>query len=959
MRGRGKILFGLTALLALCVFVATAFADSPPTITTDPATAVTATTAQLSGTVNPEGGPSETNWHFEYTTEPSGFFWSTGPSGEFAGTEAEGTDPVDVGGTIEGLEPETKYTFRLVAQNEFGVNFVRTPEPFPTFTTPAGTPEIQNAAVAPLADEALFDAEVNPLGKATYHVEYGATTAYGHVTASRQLKKGATAVPVEVGIFGLSPNTTYHARLVVENAAETVRSGDQEFTTRSPEAGGLPDGRVYEQVSPQIKNGNDAGATSPSTAPKYAIATANGEGILYGVRGPMGAAHRGLQDYAIGHRTADGWTSEPATPAGSAERIYALSYAPKDLLPSADLSRIVFGAFGSYVPENPETLNTSAGLYLGRPDGAIEWLTRPRIADPNPAPGEIPNLSIMEPAGASPDLSTVYFWSGPTLLPEDAARSALYNPNDPEGAGPYGLYEYTDGVLKEAGTLPNGEDSAGGAAPAAQGGYFRVSGNLANPNTVGNQVSRDGSTLWFVSPDPGPLSGGVKQTELYVRHGGRSTLVSHDQSGAPAPSGVSGVEGRAPGADPAPDIYAYASPDGSTAIFKSVDALAPGAPNDSSVKSYMYDRADDTVTYLPGVSGWVVTSSDDGQRFLFGDSDHIAVWDHGTVTQISSVGGSELAPARATGDGSVFIFSTQAQIPGFNSGSMVQIYRYETATQKTTCLSCPPDGVTPSGYAHFMSFSGEGQVLGNRGMTTDASRVFFDTPDPLVARDTNGKRDVYEWEEGHVSLISTGRSKEDSFFLDNSADGRNVFFATTEGLVPGDTDEAYDVYDARVGGGFGNGEESAPCQGEACKGEPGSPPTIGAAASSRLNGSGNVRPATGVGISGIQKISSSDLARLAKGGKARLHLKVSGPGNINLTGKAKVGKKTLRAVSASFKAKKAGKVAIPFSLTKGALSALGRQGRLPVSLTVRFKGAGAKVVKFTVRAAGSAKGGAR
>ena len=39
-------------------------------------------------------------------------------------------------------------------------------------------------------------------------------------------------------------------------------------------------------------------------------------------------------------------------------------------------------------------------------------------------------------------------------------------------------------------------------------------------------------------------------------------------------------------------------------------------------------------------------------------------------------------------------------------------------------------------------------------------------------------------------------------FLDASASGDDVFFATRERLAPTDTDELVDVYDARVDGGF-------------------------------------------------------------------------------------------------------------------------------------------------------------
>jgi hypothetical protein len=76
--------------------------------------------------------------------------------------------------------------------------------------------------------------------------------------------------------------------------------------------------------------------------------------------------------------------------------------------------------------------------------------------------------------------------------------------------------------------------------------------------------------------------------------------------------------------------------------------------------------------------------------------------------------------------------------------------------------------------------------------------VFFDTPDPLVPQDKNSARDVYEWEDGHQYLLSSGRSADNSYILDSSASGDDVFFTTDFGFSAGDVDNAYDVYDARV-----------------------------------------------------------------------------------------------------------------------------------------------------------------
>jgi hypothetical protein len=137
-------------------------------------------------------------------------------------------------------------------------------------------------------------------------------------------------------------------------------------------------------------------------------------------------------------------------------------------------------------------------------------------------------------------------------------------------------------------------------------------------------------------------------------------------------------------------------------------------------------------------------------------------------------------------------------------------------------------------------------------------RAFFNSFDPLVLSDTNEAGDVYEWEavgkgrctetapafskpnEGCLSLISTGKSADDSEFLDASPSGEDVFFTTASSLVPQDYG-LIDVYDARVGGGFPPSPPTpAPCEGEACVGAA-SAPSDRTPASSAFRGSGNVR----------------------------------------------------------------------------------------------------------------------
>ena len=125
-------------------------------------------------------------------------------------------------------------------------------------------------------------------------------------------------------------------------------------------------------------------------------------------------------------------------------------------------------------------------------------------------------------------------------------------------------------------------------------------------------------------------------------------------------------------------------------------------------------------------------------------------------------------------------------------------------------------------------------------MSTNGEMIFFDTPSPLVSQATNGKRDVYEWENGHTYLLSSGSASENSYYLDNSESGGDVFFATSAGLVPNDTDDAYDVYDARIPRpGDTTPPEVPPCKGSVCQGPPSTPELLGAPPSETFSGPGN------------------------------------------------------------------------------------------------------------------------
>jgi hypothetical protein len=85
---------------------------------------------------------------------------------------------------------------------------------------------------------ATLHGTVNPSeSAASYHFEYGTTTAYGSVTASQNLASGTADVAVTATLTNLAPATTYHARLVATNAGGAANGTDVTFTTAAATTG--------------------------------------------------------------------------------------------------------------------------------------------------------------------------------------------------------------------------------------------------------------------------------------------------------------------------------------------------------------------------------------------------------------------------------------------------------------------------------------------------------------------------------------------------------------------------------------------------------------------------------------------------------------------------------------------------------------------------------------------------
>lgn len=365
---------------------------------------------------------------------------------------------------------------------------------------------------------------------------------------------------------------------------------------------------------------------------------------------------------------------------------------------------------------------------------------------------------------------------------------------------------------------------------------FRVSGGEtgdATGNVVGETaISNDGSHVFFVAKGalaPGAVAGDPN-FYVYDTTSGVTTFIAKLANGdIVGPSGETG-----PLVDQ-PDVNRPAIPtaNGSVLVFASSANLTDENPAGPSTTLAADAFSGETSIEVASTAGLVA-----GRRIAIGTSFN-----------------SDKPRIRSVVDGT-HLNLVQTLVFGHSSGESVaqlpasEIYRYTTSGGSMVCVSCPPPGVDATRDASFGLASGGAYGPIGLPMTADGSQIFFNSPDPLVPEDLNsatppvgifgflGTGDVYEWENGDVSLISDGRAPGSSLGS-TTPSGNDVTFTTSGQLVPQDQDGFTDIYDARVDGGIPVPESPPPCQADACKPPPSTPPPGSTPGSSGFAGPGN------------------------------------------------------------------------------------------------------------------------
>jgi DNA-binding beta-propeller fold protein YncE len=855
------------------------------------------TKATLNAEVNPEG--KATTYHFQYVDDEhfkAGGFSNpaTKTSPESASIGADFTLH-KASAEVEVL-PETKYHCRVVATNSdaSGVNgpegVFTTKEPFEildTWSTGVGFEAATlHATVNPLAvptngyfeyiEDATFQKDIAELGPG-----HGFDHAARAPLAPEELDFGAGEAPKSASaqVSGLSPGTLYRYRIVVDDHLIPARSGPTKaLRTFAIGAGALPDNRAYELVSPAQKESAEVGVPGVAGGlfivegtPRIQAAAGSGEAIAYTSWTAFGDAKSApSSSQYLSKRTAGGWGTENISPFGFLTDPVRPPY--RGFTP--DLG---FGAFvTSEPPLTPEAQAGFENLYLRNSQtGQLQALTIQA-----PVPGEGDGFCAGY-AGASADGQHAIF----------AANAAMAGA--PLGKG-FSLYEWSPAGLALVSVLPDGTPAppVKGGSTGQGTGFGAVGGNCSAAHAiVRNAISEDGSVVFWTyggtyKSSERPLLARIDGAETIQidaktageKNGGKGKFWAATGDGAKAFFTAPGK--LATGAKAENQLYRYDT------VARTLIDLTPGAV-DPEIEGVIGASEDGAYAYFVAKGALTGSQENAAHEKAKEGANNLYLWHEGEglrfIAALSELDQRDWgsAPneltARITPSGRhlAFLSVETKALSGYDntisSGIHCQpevdnslgrdprcpeAYLYDAEANALTCASCNPSGAKPAGPTELPFWSNPYE--GPRYLSDDGSRLYFESRDVLSGADENGKRDVYEFEPagagsctnqspdfdptsgGCLFLISSGKSTDESFLLDASADGRDAFLSTRQPLTGWDTNENYDVYDARVGGGF---PEPPPipqiCAGEACKPPVSAPRATSAPATPSFQGPGN------------------------------------------------------------------------------------------------------------------------
>ena len=817
---------------------------SPPSIDGLAASNLTASSADLTAQINPDG--LETHYRFEYGTTIN--YGQAAPVPD--GLLSAGISDQEVGVHLSNLEGGVVYHYRLVATNADGTT-VSEDHTFNFFPPPCPNENVRQ------------ETQSNYLPDCRAYELVSASDAGGTQLYTGGPNTGYATSPSRFSYVGLWSS-------IPEAGGEPIGStGDLYVATRTSTGWttryvGLPGSKVASSAGPPQGLPGSANGADPE-----------GAGVGGGARGGAGLASFVGQNSVLsdpGMNRFLQWNEGSNTGGDTSNAPYVLS-ADGSILDRWPTNLATVPA-GLHEHVRPEGQDQSENLLVE--SGGARALDCPPIRSFGETGGQITYNACPGDVTASEDLSHFVF----------ASRWNRFAPGGQLSA-PGSVYDnnIAANTVAVASRLPNGD-----AIPAEPGD------EAGDPLQI-PAVSRDGSRILMAAGITGPCGsatcaaapcgtwfGGLtsrcpmQPSHLYMR---LDETVTYDVS-----------EGHGV-------TFVGMTADGSKVYFTSEEQLTP-ADQDSSADLYMWsaEKAENAEFPLKlvsiGVSGegnsdscsststagcGVVPysgqgycqlaggrggncradsfiASENGDIYFFSpelldgsrgipNQNNLYLYRNGAVQYVTTLTSNSYCAAfenvfsteacsntpivrmQVTPADSYLAFVTASQVTGYDNAGHLEMYRYEPSTGQIICVSCIPAGTSPTSNVEA---SQDGLFM------TEDGRVFFSTEDALVHGDTNQAEDVYEFADGRPQLITpgTGGVKTPPETIEQlpgligvSASGTDVYFSSFETLVPQDHNGLFlKFYDARSGGGFAAPSAGVPCEAaDECHGEGSSPPS--------------------------------------------------------------------------------------------------------------------------------------
>ena len=582
-------------------------------------------------------------------------------------------------------------------------------------------------------------------------------------------------------------------------AAETCPNATLREQNNSTE---LPECRAYEMVSSPYKQGFEA---FPQSFSDDGIVTYTSTGSFAG--NGTGEVNNNYQ----GVRTPEGWETRSLEAAQGVLEVQA-SY-------PFVFARDLRSSIAAWKPVS-DPAGDGQGLYVRDFDGTF---TRVGTGPVPTSPG-FQGLQVFK---VSDDLSHVIFgqitWGGLEYVGVGAAALLRHENVDNSGA-----------------TLPgepafNAISGDGRVAVFSAGGVWARIGDSATVAVSGSQCTRG-------PLDPGGACNGTSPAKYAgsAADGSRVFVTTTQQL----------VNGDT---DQTNDLYECDIPPGAPAPIGTANPCASltelsGAANGANAQNVVAVSEDGSRVYFMAEGAVLADNPGANDETAVAGNHNLYVWTkdaahpEGQTTFVAPIDGNGITGAQTTADGRYLVFSTTSALvssgPGADTDTRADIYRYDAESRAMQRIST---SVTGSGGNNpevdtFSRSSQRGSVPAD--VSADGSTIVFETAEALSPQDTDGVTDVYLWHDGHVSLVSHDGGQEPSI----DASGQNIYFVTEQPLTAADRDANADIYDARVDGGFDLNTPPS-CSGEACQGQPNTPPAVaGTPGSETLTAAGSPPP---------------------------------------------------------------------------------------------------------------------